>query len=96
MPTILSVIVGASPNPVGYQEVSGTVEVGVVPAERRVVLADRRNLSYIKSTVSMPNGTWVLNGLPEALSGVGLLVLSLDDTGTYNALVYDYVQPVAS
>ena len=92
---ITSPIIGPTPNPINYQTVSGTTYVGTTPVNKRVLLLDRRDFSYLRSTVAGSSGIWAIDGLPEELSGVGLVAVSVDDSATYNAEVYDHIQPMS-
>ena len=69
----------------------GTVTVDGSPAEKRIYVYSRSSMSLVAATwSSRTNGAWKVFGLPEYAEGA-LLVLSVDDTGTYNAEVADYV-----
>ena len=70
---------------------AGVVTVDGAPAKKRVVVCARETMGVVAACWSDPStGAWELYGLPEYAEGA-LLVLSVDDTGTYNAEVADYV-----
>jgi hypothetical protein len=70
---------------------AGTLEVDAVAASRRVVVINRGSMRYVGSTVSAADGTWEIAGLPKVLAGVSLSVIAFDETGTYNAEIFDHV-----
>lgn len=84
-------------NPAGRTDrhrLAGTVTVDGTPAKKTVMVARRDTLELVAYKTSDPTtGTWELYGLAEYPEG-SLLVLAMDDTGTYNAEVADYVSQV--
>lgn len=74
----------------GAYMAGGTVKVDGAPAEKRIVLQDRRSMSYIGSTISRPDGTWKIGNIWNPGEGNGLVTV-FDDTGTYNAEVADHI-----
>lgn len=73
---------------------AGTVTVDGVPASQLVVVQDRLTFALIAASLSDPTtGAWEIQGLPEYAEG-SLIVLALDNSGTYNAEVADYVSQV--
>jgi hypothetical protein len=84
-------------NPITYRHrLAGTITVDDIPARRNVFVCDRRSLAYVAATTSDPTtGAWAITKLPEYPVG-SLIVLALDDAGTYNAEVADYVSQVVT
>ena len=77
-------------------KLAGTVTVDGLAAKRFVTVFDRRNFTWIASTISDPTtGAWEITGLLEYPER-SLLVVALDTTGAYNAEVADYVSQVAT
>jgi len=77
-------------------KIAGAVTVDGAPAERVVMVMNRRNFTYIGATLSDPTtGDWEITGLQEYQEGT-LLVIAMDTTGAYNAEVADYVSQVAT
>jgi hypothetical protein len=73
---------------------AGTVMVDAVGVSRRVVAVQRGTLKYVGSTISDSAGVWSIGGLPKILDGVKLLVMAFDESGTYNAEIFDHVVAV--
>lgn len=68
----------------------GTVKVNGVGAGKRVLVQDRRDMSYFASTHSLPDGSWTIKGfLP--VEGANYTVTVFDDTGEFNAEVADHI-----
>lgn len=77
-------------------KIGGVVKVDGVPAKRYITVYDRRNFSFIASTLSSAiTGEWELIGLPEYPEET-LLVVAMDIGGNYNAEVADYISQVAT
>lgn len=77
-------------------KLGGVVKVDGVPAKRYVSVYDRRNFSFIASTISSATtGEWEIIGLPEYPEET-LLVVAMDIGGNYNAEVADYISQVAT
>lgn len=80
----------------GANRLAGVVTVDGVAASRLVVVLDRVTLTLIAATVSVAaTGAWEIKGLPE-FPMRSLLVLSLDNTGNYNAEAADYISQVTA
>ncbi|PIE72298.1 MAG: hypothetical protein CSA20_08520 [Deltaproteobacteria bacterium] len=74
----------------------GTVTVDGDPAKRLVLLLHRYTLQYLAATWSDPQtGKWLIRGIPEYPER-SLFVVSMDNIGTYNAEVADYVSQVTA
>ncbi|MCU7839786.1 MAG: hypothetical protein KZQ94_10470 [Candidatus Thiodiazotropha sp. (ex Troendleina suluensis)] len=74
---------------------AGTVSVDSVPAEKRVFAYLRRTMEYVIGTVSNPDGTWEITGLPNSYAGNNFLIIAVDDSAAQNAECADFIQPVA-
>lgn len=73
----------------GATQYGGTVTWDGSPAERRVYLLDLPSLSVLHATLSSPvDGSWSLGGWD---SNYAHLALSVDSSGTYQAIAYDRV-----
>ena len=92
-----SLITETPPTPrTDRHRLAGTVTVDGQPARRLVVVIDRVSLILKAAVQSDPvTGAWELTGLAE-YPVQQLLVVSLDDTGTYNAEVADYISQIAT
>lgn len=89
-------MLGNIPTRTGRHRLAGTVTVDDQPAERIVTVFDRLSYRWLASTLSdHENGTWEIRGLPEYPAS-SLLVIALDSTGIYNALVADYITQASS
>lgn len=85
---------GVAPARTDRHRLAGVVTIDGVPSRRVVGVFDRRSLSLIAAAISeATTGEWELAGLPE-YPEAALLVVALDNTGTYNAEVADYVSQV--
>lgn len=73
----------------------GITKVEGVGASKRIHVLLRDTDTVVASTVSRPDGTWQIKGINE-FPERSLLVIAFDDTGTYNALVADFVSQVAN
>lgn len=70
---------------------SGTTTLAGLPVERLVVVLERTYFTVIATTLSNPTtGLWELSGLEEYPENE-LIVMAIDNTGTHNSLLYDYV-----
>ena len=73
---------------------AGVVTVDGSPAQRRVVVCKRVTLEIVAQTLSdSATGAWELYGMAE-YDEESLIVLTLDNSGTCNAEVADYVSQV--
>lgn len=89
-------VLGNPPGRIGRHRLAGAVTVEGEPAECMVTVFDRFSFRWLASTLShRENGRWEIFGLPEYPER-SLLVVALDSTGNYNALVADYITQVAS
>ena len=68
----------------------GIVTVAGSPASRPVFLIDRISLRLVAETISEPDGTWSISGLNRDRL---FLVLALDPTGQFNAVIRDNITP---
>jgi hypothetical protein len=91
---ILSTIISSSFTPPTYKRIAGTTAEEGVPAQKRVLIYNRADMEYVTGKLSEPDGTWEIGGLQNYPVGTEFLVVSLDDTGTYNAECADKIQPV--
>ena len=69
----------------------GTVTVNGSPAQRQVLLFKRDGrlgVALIAETYSGSDGAYIFDGL----SAGTYLVIGVDMTGTYNAIVHDHIQ----
>lgn len=77
-------------------KLAGIITVDGVPAKRLVVVIDRTTFVLLAATVSDENtGAWEIAGIPEYPER-SLLVIALDNTGNYNAEIFDYISQVAT
>jgi len=77
-------------------KLAGTITVDGQPASRLAVVLDRATFVLIAATISNPaTGDWEIKGIPE-YPMQSLLVMSLDNTGDYNAEVADYISQVTA
>jgi len=77
-------------------KLAGTVTTDGTGGKRRVVVLDRGTLKYIASTVSGPDGTWLIQGIPERPED-SLIVLAFDDIAkVFNAEAADFISQVAT
>jgi hypothetical protein len=74
----------------GAYMAAGTVKVDGAPAEKRIVLQDRRSMSYIGSAMSGPDGSWKIGNIWNP-GDRNALVTVFDDSGVYNAEVADHI-----
>lgn len=72
----------------GAAVISGVVRVLTNPVARPVYLLDQGSLRVVRTTRSASNGTYSFSQLEENRQW---LVLSIDETGAYNAVVADRV-----
>ena len=75
-------------------ELAGQVLVNGSPAVKTIIALDRGSYTYLCSTNSFTDGKWRIRGNPQ-YPAQSLLVICRDDTGTYNAEVYDRITQVA-
>lgn len=75
---------------------AGVVTVNGQPGSKLIYVFDRILMILIASKWSNPTtGAWEFKGLPQ-YSERSLIVLALDNTGSYNAEVADYISQVSS
>lgn len=72
----------------GPASISGTVKVLTTPSSKPVYLFDRKSLKVVAETRSAANGVYSFSSV---LAGKEWIVLSLDDSGAYNATIADRV-----
>ena len=73
---------------------AGTVTVDGSPAQKRILACRRMTLEVVAQTMSDPTtGAWEIYGLPQYDEG-DFVIIALDESGTYNAEVADYVSQV--
>ncbi len=75
--------------------IAGTVAEEGSPVQKRIAIFTRSDLHFYASILSEPDGTWEIPGLPESLNGSEFIVLGIDDTGQYNAVVADKIIAVS-
>ncbi len=74
-------------------KIAGTVTVDGKPAVKKVLAFNRATYQLLGNTESAADGTWQIKGMPPTKERE-ILVLSLDDTGKYNAEVADFITAV--
>lgn len=82
------------PHKVGNGAILGIVSEDGVPAQKRITLMDRSNLSIINRAQSDEYGAYAFTGLnPETDD---YLIFTVDDDGAEKkaAIIYDYVKPI--
>ncbi len=75
-------------------ELGGQVMVNNQPASRRISVLDRGSFTYLCGAISDALGNWRIRGNPQYPAG-SMLVICFDDTGVYDAEVFDRVTQVA-
>lgn len=83
----------AAPQASSYQ-IKGVVKVGGFVASRRVVVLNRADLSYIRSGVSLADGTFLFKRMPYQIPGDFYVVIAFDDNQNFNAETIDLVQNI--
>lgn len=63
--------------------------IGASAGINKIILMNRDSMKVIGSTIAYPDGTWEIN--TEYSSTEELIVICLDETGTYNGLLYDNI-----
>lgn len=74
--------------------IAGTVAAESTPAQKRIIILHRNSMEYEKGILSEADGTWEITGIANIYAGTPFMVVSLDDSGTYNAEVADLIVPV--
>lgn len=77
-----------------FGKLGGTVTVDGVGAARRVEVQDRLTRELFAATWSNLDGSWEVRQFPLGWTPAGYIAIFYDDTGTYNAEVADYIEPV--
>lgn len=77
-----------------FYTVKGLVKVDNAVSVKRVVLINRKTLSYVRSCLSKPDGTFEFKNLQEQAFTDYYVIIAFDDTKGYNAEVIDYVKQV--
>lgn len=72
---------------------AGTVTVDGAAASRRVAVFRRSTLEQVAVTLSDPDGTWTISGIPQ-YEERDLFVVAFDDAGTHNAEIADFISQV--
>lgn len=76
------------------RRLAGRVTVEGLPAKKRIVVQRRGTNEYVASTHSDPDtGNWEIRGMP-VYPERSLEVKVSDDTGSFNAEIFDYVSQV--
>lgn len=75
------------------RRLAGRVTVNSVGASKRVVVQERGTLKYVASTISNPDGSWEIRGIPVLAEG-SLIVLIIDDAGNFDPIAFDNVSQV--
>lgn len=68
----------------------GTTVVNGAPASKLVVVFNRSTMQMIAAKWSDSDGTWRMEGLPQ-YAPRELFVVHFDETGQFNAIVYDFI-----
>lgn len=82
------------PHKIGNGAILGIVSEDGVPAQKRITLMDRSNLSIVKRLVSDEYGAYAITGLNPDTDDY--LLFTVDDDGVEKkaAMIYDYVKPI--
>lgn len=73
----------------GTGTVTGTIKVGTNPVSRRVFAIERKTGMVVAQSWSDPvTGAYTLTSLPRLSN---LVVIAIDDTNTYNAVIKDNI-----
>lgn len=82
------------PHKVGNGAILGIVSEDGVPAQKRITLMDRSNLSIIKRSQSDEYGAYAFTGLNPDTDDY--IIFTVDDDGVERkaAIMYDYVKPI--
>lgn len=87
---------GAYPLPTRRHRLAGTTTVDGSPARRLVVVLDRTTMEYVAAVQSDPiTGAWEIKGTAE-YPEQQLLIFCLDNLGSFNAEVADFISQVAT
>ncbi len=73
------------------RRIAGACKVNGVGVSKRYVVYNRWTLQYVCSGRTSSDGTWELDGLPEAYTGEDYFVVYLDDTRSFNPVAFDYI-----
>lgn len=76
--------------PTAPDDPDGRFRVLNVPTRGRITVYDRSNMVVAASTLSAPDGTWMVDYLRNDLFYV---VVGWDQTGAQNAAIQDWVKP---
>lgn len=73
----------------GRYTITGTVRIGATPVARRLAALERASFRLVAVTWSAADGSYAFPGLQRR----PFVVMAIDHTGTYNAVVADNVLP---
>lgn len=82
------------PHKVGNGAILGIVSEDGTPAQKRITLMDRSDLTVVKRLVSDEHGAYAITGLNPDTDDY--LIFAVDDNGSEKkaAMIYDYVKPI--
>ena len=89
----ISIITGTF-NPETKYKVAGLVKIDGVPSPARCVLIDRRDLSYVGSSMAGSDGVFEISGIWDPGERNGQF-FAYDDSGNFNAKTVDFITVVA-
>ena len=81
---------GLPPDPSDPDSPDGRYRKANVPARGRIAVFERSTMRAAASTLSAPDGTWMIGLLNPALDYV---VIGFDDSAEQNAAIQDWVKP---
>ena len=81
-----------------WLEIKGTVKADGIPKRKRIMVLDRYTTKMDIVYSNYKTGEYIWHADKKNYNDIQnrFLIIALDDTKTYNAMVYDYITPVTA